>query len=225
MAAPLAHILLAVQILQTMPDKDEKAFIIGTSFPDIRYLGCISRDKTHIKNVTLDDIKKEKSSFKAGMMFHALVDEVREKYMNEHEIYKIFPRSKLGDAALKFNEDLLLFPQLNDLDKYAYYFDSILFEELEFIKSEYVKTWHKALKKYLLNFNDIKNRFKFLKRCAKRRFDIVEKSFFNNLKRSALLKVNQILYNKVEKLIEKVHSSEKIKALVEDFYNSFNRLV
>ena len=225
MAAPLAHILLAVQILPTMPDKDEKAFIIGTSFPDIRYLGCISREKTHLKNVTLDDIKKEKSSFKAGMMFHSLVDEVREKYMKNADVYKEIPKSMVTTQALKFNEDIILIDKLNNLDKYAHYFDDILPDELTLVKAEYLNTWHKALKKYFLNFSQGKNIFKFLKRCAKRRFDVIEKTFFNNIKRSALLKVNQILYDKLEKLIEKAHSSEKIKVLVEDFYNSFSDLI
>jgi hypothetical protein len=91
MAAPIAHIFLAVQIL-VGPFKvmsHEKEFIIGTSFPDIRYLKVIERAETHFENVTLNDIKKETNSFKAGMLFHSFVDQKREEYMVVHRVCQL----------------------------------------------------------------------------------------------------------------------------------------
>ncbi|OGT36016.1 MAG: hypothetical protein A3F11_05760 [Gammaproteobacteria bacterium RIFCSPHIGHO2_12_FULL_37_14] len=224
MAAPVTHILLALQILPSLPDKDEKEFIIGTSFPDIRYLNCISRDKTHQKDVTLEKIKAEQSSFKAGMMFHALVDEVREKFMQGHKVYSLVPKSIVTAHALKFNEDALLSDKV-PLYKVASYFDVILPEELDLVNYDYAKTWHKALKKYLLDFHVENCLFKFLKRCAKRRFNVVDKTFLNNIKRIALEKVNEILYNKLEWLIEKANSDPKITQLVNEFYEKFTTLI
>jgi hypothetical protein len=225
MAAPVTHILLAFQILPSLPDKDIKEFIIGTSFPDIRYLNCISREKTHVKNITLDDIKREESSFKAGMMFHALVDEIRDKFMKENNIYSLVPKSMVTPHALKFNEDILLFNKISNWNNISEYFDTILPEELALVKNEYLQTWHKAIKRYISNFLIEKNRFKFLKRCAKRRFGIIEKTFLNNIKRSALVKVNEILYAKLERLINAANTNLKIKELVDKFYVEFINLL
>ena len=51
MAAPIAHIFCALFLLNNnIIDVDNiQEFIIGTSFPDIRYLGVIERDTTHVK--------------------------------------------------------------------------------------------------------------------------------------------------------------------------------
>lgn len=64
-AAPNTHVYFAQQWIDIhqMPEEDQNAFIIGTLFPDIRYLGTISRDKTHEKGVTPEKILVRKTLF------------------------------------------------------------------------------------------------------------------------------------------------------------------
>lgn len=49
MAAPITHVALTEKIFNNIfHNYDKKEFIIGTSFPDIRYLGTIDREKTRL---------------------------------------------------------------------------------------------------------------------------------------------------------------------------------
>src|SRR5438132_13939173 len=106
MAAPIAHIFLAVQMLAGPFHGlfDEKEFIVGTSFPDIRYLKVVSREETHFSHVTLEDIVQETDSFKAGMLFHSFVDEQREAYIIAHGFYGKIPSFRFTTQSLKFAE-------------------------------------------------------------------------------------------------------------------------
>lgn len=153
MAAPITHIILALVILKSglLPNFNEKEFIIGTSFPDIRYLGVIDRKATHAKNVTLAMIAQEKDAFKAGMLFHALVDRVREDFMVKHNVYAMVPKSKYSSQLLKFNEDHILYPLITEWEwkKLGNYFDTILQQEQAFgIATSSLKQWHSFLKNY-----------------------------------------------------------------------------
>jgi hypothetical protein len=104
-----------IMLLNQLSDKNEKAFIIGTSFPDIRYIAKIDRNQTHFKHVSFDQVKKAKTSFQAGYLFHSLVDEVREKYLKEHNAYQMAPQSKYTSFCLKVVEDQLLFQEIKNL--------------------------------------------------------------------------------------------------------------
>lgn len=150
MAAPIAHIFLAVQMLSG-PLKgifDEKEFIIGTSFPDIRYLKVVERTETHVQHVTLQDIFKEKDSFKAGLLFHSFVDEQRETYMIRHNVYQKLPQFRFSSQSLKFAEDELLKAHF-DIAHYGNYFDDILDAETMYgIDVQHIRAWHTFLQGY-----------------------------------------------------------------------------
>lgn len=150
MAAPIAHIFLALQILAG-PLKgrfDEKEFLIGTSFPDIRYLKLIERADTHFHGVTLEDIKKEKDSFRAGMLFHSFVDEKREEYIEKNKIYERLPKFRFTTQSLKFAEDKILRSQF-DVKRYEAYFNEPLAQERAFnISDANITRWHDFLKGY-----------------------------------------------------------------------------
>src|SRR3989344_5759752 len=95
MAAPITHIVLADKVFdEYFPNLSKDKFLVGTSFPDIRYLRVIKREQTHPKNITLSDIKSVES-FNGGLLFHILIDRVRENYMQENDIYSLMPASKL----------------------------------------------------------------------------------------------------------------------------------
>jgi len=150
MAAPISHVFLAIQVLSgPLAHKfNEQEFIIGTSFPDIRYLRCIERGETHFSGVTLQDVANEPCSFKAGMLFHSLVDEVREHYMHSNGFYEQLPSFRLISQSMKLAEDMIVL-SLFDARQYRKYFDVILDKERAYVGVDDIKTWHNFLKNYL----------------------------------------------------------------------------
>lgn len=90
MAGPITHLVLTQKVYERFfSQKDRGAFVVGTSFPDIRYLGVIEREKTHRPRVTLKQVL-EAESFEAGVQFHVLVDVVRERFMKAYGMYELF---------------------------------------------------------------------------------------------------------------------------------------
>jgi hypothetical protein len=152
MAAPITHIVLTKKIFHNvLHNYDKKDFIIGTSFPDIRYLGTIDREKTHFNVNNLEDINDENPFF-AGMKFHALVDKVREDFLLSRNIYSYCPESKYITQSIKFVEDKMLYEKIADWPVYQNYFDNILQEEIESdAGKDTVTQWHNLLKNYFAN--------------------------------------------------------------------------
>ena len=88
-AAPATHVYFAQVWLDCFHVEDlssQQVFIAGTLFPDIRYLGTISRNATHERDVTPEKIRATHCLFGAGMRLHSLVDEVREKYVKQSSV-------------------------------------------------------------------------------------------------------------------------------------------
>lgn len=151
MAAPITHIVLAEKVFNNyFNNKNKRDFFIGTSFPDIRYLRVIDRERTHPATSTLEECIKD-SSFESGMRFHILVDLVREHFMKEHGIYELIPESKYITQGVKFFEDQVLYYNVLNWVEIASYFDSILEEEQSFgIPEDSLHKWHNLLKNYFL---------------------------------------------------------------------------
>lgn len=150
MAAPATHIVLAEKLFEKyFSDKDKTSYVVGTSFPDIRYLGVIDRKKTHYHNVKISEIIKE-NSFKAGVKLHSLVDEVRESFMKKQKLYSLFPESPLLTQGVKFFEDRVLYDRGSDWKTLLSCFDNVLPQELEYgITTKDVQRWHSLLAKIL----------------------------------------------------------------------------
>jgi hypothetical protein len=117
MAAPIMHIVLAIKVLALLPATiDKAAFIVGTSFPDIRYRAHIDRDVTHIEPVSWKMVAEEQNSFRAGMLFHNLVDILRIHYFeplfyDRYSLEQYTPiYSKLFPLLMKEAEDVFLYP-------------------------------------------------------------------------------------------------------------------
>ncbi len=163
MAAPITHIVLANKIFKDLPNISRKEFFVGTSFPDIRYIRVIDRDKTHVKDVSLENIKNE-SSFKAGFLLHSLVDKLREDYLDKNGLYNLIPKSGLAMQAVKLFEDKILYDKLSDWSFVADYFKDILPEESEFpIQKQDISKWHKILSDYLAQKPSPESRAPFFK--------------------------------------------------------------
>ena len=150
MAAPVAHIFCALALLQSgaLKVKSEKDFIIGTSFPDIRYLAKLSRKDTHTHPITWQQVKNAKTDFQAGMLFHALVDDSRIKQIEivgePHMPYVPVMKTYI----LKLFEDILLYDRVKNWSVILSYFDDILPEELAYVTEDQAREWHKFIQRY-----------------------------------------------------------------------------
>ncbi len=153
-AGPAMHIALGKQWLATYAptytDEEKKLFLLGTVFPDIRYLGVVKRHQTHYKDVTLQKVFDTKSPFMRGVLFHSFVDEHREKYIKTHQITKKVsevPRALQG-TFLKVIEDEILH-QKNDWTEFRLYLTSIPDDEkILDITDEALTQWHTGLTFY-----------------------------------------------------------------------------
>jgi hypothetical protein len=151
-ASPITHIVLAEQVFDKLfADKDKVLFFVGTSFPDIRRLGKIEREKVHFDNYSLAEIKSL-DSFWSGLKFHSAVDLVGTEYAQETGLYKLFPESDIVKEGVEIFQDRLLFNKINRWQEIAGYFDHIYPEELTFgVREEDVRTWHKNLTRYFMD--------------------------------------------------------------------------
>jgi hypothetical protein len=117
-AGPIVHAFLTERFFECFPKYDtfeKRAFMLGTLFPDIQYLGETPREHTHGPCPTLEEILHESSPFKAGVKFHVYVDHIREDFVADYKMYE-----KLGDMRpeqqqiiflkLKLMEDEVVFP-------------------------------------------------------------------------------------------------------------------
>jgi len=153
-AGPMMHVALGQYWLDTIePGYDEsrrKLFLLGTVFPDIRYLGVIKRHQTHYQNVSLSDIKNEKSAFMQGMLFHSFVDEYRKNWIQQHRSYQRIQEipSRYRDTFLKLVEDQILDEHYN-WNEFKQALLSIPQEEKNFKISDAALTqWHTGLTLY-----------------------------------------------------------------------------
>jgi hypothetical protein len=152
-AAPVAHVYFAqlwMEINEINDLENQNAFIAGTLFPDIRYLGTIARSQTHEKGITPEKIRKTQNMFHAGMRVHAYLDIEREKVVKKSKIslhFKAIP-SELRVLFLKTLEDEILWDRVN-CAQVAQALTSIYFEELEAGVTEAVALeWHERMIEY-----------------------------------------------------------------------------
>lgn len=156
MAAPITHIILALQVLHLLPSNfNIKEFLIGTSFPDIRHIAHLKREQTHIEPISWHDVINAKSSFHAGMLFHNLVDITRIQHF-ETLFYNRLETDQftknyilLFPLAMKSIEDVILYDKANNWQEIITYFDSILPEEIALCTDQNIlKKWHQTLQNY-----------------------------------------------------------------------------
>lgn len=207
MAAPITHIVLTEKVFDKFfQDKNRKDFYIGTVFSDIRHLGVIDRKSTHfpLSSLNIKDIREGKNSFTAGLKFHSLVDDIRERFVESKNIYSLIPESKYKTQILKLLEDELYYDKIKNWDKVISFFDDILPEELSFdIQGEGIKRWHKILQKYFFRKPDKKVE----------EWLAIEMSFSKEAQ------------NEIINLVEEIRPSKKIAQTIEEFYNNFEEFL
>ncbi|MBS0186363.1 MAG: hypothetical protein JSS34_08635 [Proteobacteria bacterium] len=111
----LADLWLQIQKWEYTPDQ-RQAFILGTLFPDIRYLGDIKREETHEKSLSRKDIEVQKGNpFEAGRKLHVWINLIREQFVEKYGIYEKFPKALFSNRAhfLKFLEDEFIWAKID----------------------------------------------------------------------------------------------------------------
>lgn len=165
MAYPATHIPYANKVIKKfLSDRplDLKKFYLGTLFPDIRYLGKISRETTHVQDPTVEGLLKIKNNdFMLGMYVHSLVDVERERTLSKMGAYEIVVYDRVVFNAMKFVEDTVTYELYDDWQKIIVFLDDVLEEETKITSKDSVLLWHKILQKYYRQKPDISTFGKF----------------------------------------------------------------
>jgi len=145
MAAPITHILFTTVLSKNVSNE----FIAGVSFPDIRYLGSISRERTHMYGV---DRLTDTTSFISGMAFHQYIDELRGEYWKHNGIYERLPDTPLTAQALKFCEDIILYDSSDISHSFADIFQDTQGVSMKYsdtISYQETERWYQLMAHYL----------------------------------------------------------------------------
>ncbi len=203
MATPIVHVVLTDKIFNKFfINRNKKDFFIGTSFPDIRYLRIIKREKTHFENVKMKDIEKE-NDFTAGLKFHSILDQIREDFIVKNNAYDLFPNSKLSTLALKLAEDRILYNNTQDWQEYIDYLNEVLVDEINFgLKADDIKKWHELLQQL---FSHSPNRQSIQ--------DFASEIFFSN---------HDI--NELDKMATQLSANKKLIKIIKNLYANFETL-
>ena len=152
MAGPIAHIFCALALLKAgaLTVDDPKAFIVGTTYPDIRLLAMIDRTQTHYDSISWQDVLDAKTSFQKGVKLHSLVDQIRIAQL-ETPLKNKLPRLPLMRIELlKFFEDSILYPKIENWPQLIAYFDNVIHEEKNehHLSDQTLAQWHFYIKTY-----------------------------------------------------------------------------
>ena len=204
MAAPITHIALTTKIFDKFfKDKIRKDFFIGTSFPDIRYLKVIDRDKTHHDNLSIANLGNDES-FSAGVKFHSILDIAREKFIVDNNIYSLCPESKYITQSVKILEDEIFYEQVKDWDVYIEYLNEILLNEKDFgIAEKDIQRWHTLLQQYFQKQPD----------------EQAAKNFTLSIGFTEEVAVE------INENIAKMKANKKIINIIKNLYKNFNSLI
>jgi hypothetical protein len=204
MATPITHIVLSEKIREKFfPDKVKQDFLIGTSFADIRHLKVIKREETHYNNLKVSDLQSD-NSFQAGLKFHSILDLAREKFMVEHKIYELCPKSDYIVTSIKLLEDKLFYNYISNWDEYIKYFDTILSDEIAYNidKSKLLK-WHNILQAYFQ----------------------IQPNSQSIVKHILRLGYSQEMANEVNANIAIIEKNEQVLAIINKLYQEFENLL
>jgi hypothetical protein len=228
MAAPIAHIFCALFLLNSgaIEVNNKSDFIVGTSFPDIRYLGVINRAQTHEENITWSAVKNASTSFEQGRLLHSLLDEEREKFIVHYNLYDCVPDSRFRTQILKFYEDMLLYETINNWPEIADCFDTIVSEERAYsIKENDLLLWHNLLKQYVSRNPGPYQIFLFLQQrtafAVKHESNVIKKLFIQC--KGAVL--NRLAYLKFTLMLQELKKSKKLKAAMMYFYGNLHKFL
>lgn len=209
MAAPIGHIYLALKVLAgPLQGIDAQAFLVGTMLPDIRYWAHMPREYTHKKTVSINDVLREPDAFKAGILFHSLVDNVRDDFFRRHPALALMRFADYRGYLMKNIEDLVLFDHV--LDKsFVRYFDEVLASEVKLVGDRaLVNKWHLMLQQYFMEGPNVRTIYRLLYQ------DLPAKNWYKQVG-------IKIFYQ----LSSNLAHNEQIKKSILSFYENFEHYI
>ncbi len=151
-AAPATHVFFAEMWLdanQILDEDSRSEFIVGTLFPDIRYLGTLNRNETHEVGITPNKIRNSDTYFRGGMRLHVFVDVQREKFVKKYKVEsklkKISQKSKV--LFLKMVEDEILWNE-TDWNSILAMLQVTYPEQLQYVDQDVAVHWHGEMIRY-----------------------------------------------------------------------------
>jgi len=150
MASQISHVVYGRKIFSRYKDKNLSwpEFLVGTVFPDIRYVAKIDRKITHDFDVS-EEIAPNSSSFKVGMYVHSYVDEKREGILKKKSVYDLgLAKNWLFPTALKLVEDEIMYSKYHNWNEAVDALDTYYNEEYEYVPNKrIVEKWHNLNKR------------------------------------------------------------------------------
>jgi len=149
MASEITHIVYGKKIFDRNNLVDWPKFVVGTIFPDIRYIAQVDRDLLHTYGTSEESIPTL-NAFESGKYVHSLIDEKREAYIKSRGIYDLIPLNNISAGALKLVEDSVTYSLYSDWESVIISLDDIYEEELaNGITKEIVHKWHQFFQGYM----------------------------------------------------------------------------
>lgn len=149
MSAPVSHFVYAKFYLDRHPERDGAAFLAGSVFPDIRYLGTVERKATHFpKKYTSDVMKAETDSWMAGTQHHNRVDDAWRAYVEKNA--PEYLEDELSVMALKMLEDETTYPMIPDWLPIRVALRVVPNQEQKLVAHDVSLKWHRLLIKQVV---------------------------------------------------------------------------
>ncbi|MDO8529295.1 MAG: hypothetical protein Q7S18_01350 [bacterium] len=152
MASQIAHIVYAKKYLEKYSQEfDEKEFIVGCLFPDIRRMDArISRRETHLCFYPLDLSFEKLNSFQAGWKFHLYCDMRREEILNNYHFYSIKNTDAFYNQSAKMLEDEVVYDCYDNWQGLSEYFNfmPMLSTGID-IQKETFESWYSIVAEYI----------------------------------------------------------------------------
>lgn len=146
MPSLLSHLAYAQRLADKYPVEDMAAYLRGTIFPDIRYLGVIDRANSHRTGVILEEVMAEQNSWKRGFLLHCWLDSIWTGYWLQFGIGTDNPSHKTLWMAMKLVEDERLYTSIFDKSGIAVTLTGLDDEALAFgVKSSDIGHWGKLV--------------------------------------------------------------------------------
>jgi len=202
---PITHIVLGKKIHQQFfSHLDFPAFIVGTSFPDIRYISGLTRTQTHLQDTHLKDIDT-KNPFLAGFQIHSLIDQIVNNLGHQKMISLSQEINMENVTSFKLYQDKILYSKINNWPQIASFFDCVYPQETEMgVSIKNIQEWHTWLQKYFkegVNKKTLKRLSKFYEQ-PKLEENIIKS--FNELDKNPLIKKDILeLTKNIISLVEK----------------------
>ena len=163
MPSEITHAVYAERFLKLHPEYQRREFFIGTLFPDIRYMANIPRDTTHSHNLTLEHVLAEPDSFRAGMLYHSLMDDTWGQLFENYGILPYTSHTLSMYNALKSIEDDIRYNETDIWAEVTGYLADIISPELNFgVATATISHWHKIIAAEFMRPSGSANRWRFM---------------------------------------------------------------